>query len=131
MSHHIAKIIDVDGFRGDLYNDIAIIKLSEPFSSATPIKLNNDTNYPSEALTPLTVIGFGATSEGGRVSSVLRELDTYFETIENCQEHYPDVEAGTQVCGDVDFEGDCQGNLSSLKHIVGRLSSLILRNLLT
>jgi secreted trypsin-like serine protease len=104
----VSSYIRFIGARGDVYNDIAILKLTEP-STVEPIKLNNDTNYPSERLTPLTVIGFGATSEGGRVSSVLKELDTFFETIDNCQINYPDVEEGTHVCGDVDFQGDCQG----------------------
>lgn len=94
---------------GDLFNDVAILKLSEP-SSATPVELNRDINYPSEISTPLKVIGFGATAEGGSPSSILQELSTFYETIETCQTNYPDVEHGTHICGDVDNKGDCQGD---------------------
>jgi hypothetical protein len=87
---------------------VAVLKLSGS-SAATPIKLNSNVSYPSTSGTPLKVIGFGATSEGGRLSTVLKKLDTFLETISNCQVNYPDVEFGTHVCGNVENEGDCQG----------------------
>lgn len=93
---------------GDLFNDMAILKLAES-SDATPIQLNSDVNYPSTVGTPMTVIGYGAVSEGGRVSDVLKKLGTFFQTTDTCQGNYPNVEFGTHVCGNVDDSGDCQG----------------------
>jgi hypothetical protein len=87
---------------------VAVLKLSGS-SGATPIKLNSNVSYPSISGTPLTVIGFGATSEGGMLSGTLKKLGTHFETISNCKANYPAVEFGTHVCGDVDNAGDCQG----------------------
>ena len=96
------------GRGGDLFNDVAVLKLAGS-SDVTPIKLNSDINYPSVAGTPMTVIGYGRVSEGGRVSQVLKKLGTFFQTIESCQGTYPNVEFGTHVCGNVDNSGDCQG----------------------
>ena len=96
------------GSGGDLFNDMAILKL-EGSSDATPITLNSNINYPSTEGTPMTVIGYGAVSEGGRVSSVLKKLGTFFQTTDTCQDTYPNVEFGTHVCGNVDDAGDCQG----------------------
>lgn len=59
---------------------------------------------------PLQVIGFGVTSEGGQLSTVLKKLDTAFETIDTCQLTYLNVEQGTHICGNVDGAGDCQGD---------------------
>ena len=92
----------------DLFNDVAVLKLSGR-SDATPILVNPDTNFPSEVGTPLRVVGYGATSEGGSVSNVLKKLDTSFESISTCRENYPDVQDGVHVCGNVDNAGDCQG----------------------
>ncbi|CAB9506100.1 Plasminogen (Fragment) [Seminavis robusta] len=97
------------GASGDLFNDVAVLKLSTS-SSATPIKLNSNLNYPSTSGSPLQVVGFGATKEGGSTSNVLKKLGTYFQTIESCQGNYGNVEFGTHVCGNVDNEGDCQGD---------------------
>lgn len=90
-------------------NDVAVLKLARNATNVTPIALNNNIDYPSARLTPLNVIGFGATREGGSVSPVLKELGTFFETIESCQNTYPDVRKGVHVCADVANQGDCQG----------------------
>jgi len=97
------------GIRGDLFNDIAVLKLASN-STAQPVTLNSDINYPSVEGTPLTVIGYGATAEGGIASSALKKLGTFFQTTSTCQKNYPDVEFGTHVCGNVDDSGDCQGD---------------------
>lgn len=97
------------GKGGDLFNDVAILKLVAS-STATPVALNSNINYPSVSGTPLTVIGYGTTSEGGRVSNVLKKVGTFFQTTATCNNNYPDVELGTHVCGNVNNEGDCQGD---------------------
>lgn len=62
----------------------------------------------------MQVIGFGATSEGGSTSNVLKKLDTEFQRIASCQGTYPGVEFATHVCGNVDNAGDCQGEDNAL-----------------
>lgn len=100
----------------DLYNDVAVLKLAES-STAQPITLNSNTAYPFRRYTPLTVIGFGTTREGGSTSNVLKKLDTFFETIPECKKNY-DVEFGTHVCGDVNNAGDCQGLLQNISDYI-------------
>lgn len=97
------------GTGGDLFNDVAVLKLSGS-SSVSPILLNRDVNWPSTEGEPLRVVGYGATSQGGPVSNVLKKMDTAFYSISTCQANYPNVESGTHVCGNVDNEGDCQGD---------------------
>ena len=92
----------------DLFNDVAVLKLSAS-SAATPVKLNSDISYPSNSGTPLNVIGFGTTSEGGSLSNVLKKLGTFFVPINTCDNNYPAVEFGTHLCANVDNQGDCQG----------------------
>jgi len=92
-----------------LFSDVAVLKLSAA-STVTPIALNSDTSFPSTAGTPMTVIGFGVTSEGGQASSVLKKLGTFFVPISTCQTKYPDVRSDFHVCGDVTNAGDCQGD---------------------
>lgn len=98
----------------DLYNDVAVLKLSGS-SSVSPILLNRDVNWPSTEGEPLRVVGYGATSQGGPVSNVLKKMDTAFYSISTCQANYPNVESGTHVCGNVDNEGDCQGTFNEMK----------------
>lgn len=88
---------------------MAVLKLDSS-SSASLIHLNSNKSYPAVRNTPLTVIGFGATSENGDTSNVLKKLGTFFETIDNCKLNYPEVEKNVQLCADVDNQGDCQGD---------------------
>lgn len=55
------------------------------------------------------MIGFGATSEGGSESNVLKQVETYFVTISNCSDNYNVVE-GTNLCANAGNQGDCQGD---------------------
>lgn len=98
-----------------LMNDVAIIKLKNPIditsAGVSAIKVNNDTSYPSTPGTPLTVIGFGLTSNEGSTASALQKLTTSFVSIENCQETYSAtvVNPEDHICADVSNAGGTLG----------------------
>jgi trypsin len=55
-------------------NDIMLLKLDGPVIITTPVVWERSITAPSSGET-LTVMGFGATSEGGYLSSTLRQVD--------------------------------------------------------
>lgn len=82
-------------------NDIMLIKLNEevPFS---PVSINFNDNNPVEGSNAvLTVIGFGATSEGGAGSSRLKEVDVNYVDPDRCDEMYGgfgDIKRNIMLC---------------------------------
>ena len=111
-----------------LLNDVAIIKLKEPIdttsSLVSTIAFNNDTAYPSTPGTPLTVIGFGLTSDG-KTADALQMLTTSFVSIDNCQETYSAsvVNPEDHICADVKNAG---GKRRIFAHVVFLLLLLLL-----
>ncbi|CAB9515508.1 Trypsin delta/gamma-like protein CG30031 [Seminavis robusta] len=97
-----------------LMNDVAIIKLKNPVTDTSKlIAINGDSSYPSTSGTPLTVIGFGLTSNsGGDVSTSLQKLETDFVTIDECVDTYSEkvVTPDSHICADVRGAGDCNGD---------------------
>ena len=78
------------------YNDIMLIKLASP-SSAPLQQLNFDPNFPADG-TPATIIGFGATSEGGDPSFQLLETTNNIESFQNCNDFYGFIMNDIQIC---------------------------------
>ena len=59
-------------FQG-LYNDVAVLTLSEEVTVSSYVTLNEDASYPSTRGQSLTAIGFGRTSGGGSASATLKK----------------------------------------------------------
>lgn len=51
------------GWTSYLYDDLLLLKISPAVTSITPVELNFDPSIPSAKLPPLTIIGFGYTTD--------------------------------------------------------------------
>ena len=94
-------------------NDIMLLKLSSPVPSfIQPVPFETSSNSPSNREV-LTVMGFGATSEGGDGSSVLMQVDVKHVDDNTCIAQYgQDVEMDVMFCAGVTGGGkdSCQGD---------------------
>lgn len=85
----------------NLNNDIMLIKLKEEVSFP-PVSINfNDTNPVEGSNAVLTVIGFGATSEGGSGSTRLKEVNVNYVDADQCDEMYGgrgSIKRDTMLC---------------------------------
>ena len=82
-------------------NDFALLRLSQPVNldSTTFLSISDDSgsNSPSDG-TPLTVIGLGATSEGGPGSNILLEVDVDVVDLGTCNQSYGNVNGEVMFC---------------------------------
>jgi trypsin len=91
--------------------DIMIVKLASP-SSAPVIQLNQNVDAPIDG-TPVTVMGFGTTSEGGAVSTDMLKVDVTAYAFGVCEANLGvQLFPATQICaGDIAGGRDsCQGD---------------------
>jgi len=96
--------------RGALENDVALLKiLTTCLPTPVSAKLNNDPTFPSTTGTPLTVIGFGRTRDGGDTSNFLQRLDVDYIAESECLSGDPLA----KLCADKDGAGSCQGDSGS------------------
>jgi secreted trypsin-like serine protease len=83
-------LVKSDYVQADLGSDIALLELFEPLTLGDNISAIGRTTPDDEAATlnpdgpDLTTSGFGATRQGGRVSSTLNFVDVPFITSEEC-----------------------------------------------
>lgn len=66
-------------------NDFLLIKLSTPVTNAKLVKVNENQSLPADG-SPVTVAGWGATSEGGNLSNVLLEVSVNTMSNVACQQ---------------------------------------------
>jgi len=94
-------------------NDYMILKLNEPvdISVYQPIKLNDNANVPPTN-EMLTVIGFGATSEGGSGSNKLQKVAVPTNSNQQCQSQYSGIDERIHLCAGFQQGGkdSCQGD---------------------
>jgi trypsin len=94
--------------------DFMLLKLGNPVTSPnlTPIAVNSVGSNPANN-DVLTVIGFGATSEGGNGSSRLKEVNVNYIDYETCNDLYGgDIVDSVMLCAGVPGGGkdSCQGD---------------------
>ena len=78
-------------------NDFMIVKLDREVKAA-PVKLNSNPNNPT-VNAPLTVIGFGRTSEGGSSSDRLKEVTVPYVSHDKCRGVYGStIQEATMLC---------------------------------
>lgn len=69
-------------------NDLAIMKLERVVADAVVVKLNTDSNVPSESGEELLLLGWGSLTDGEtapiQTSSVLQEAPTKYVPFEEC-----------------------------------------------
>mmetsp|Transcript_10574 Transcript_10574/g.17808 ORF Transcript_10574/g.17808 Transcript_10574/m.17808 type:complete len:322 (+) Transcript_10574:1181-2146(+) len=91
--------------------DFIVLKLNSPVSNK-PIRLNRSINNPSDN-EDITVIGFGATSEGGDGSNILQEVKVQAVPHSTCVSQYgKDIKRAIHLCAGVSGGGkdSCQGD---------------------
>ena len=79
-----------------------LVKLSQP-AATTPIKINFDPLFPADGADS-TVIGYGATSEGGSSSFVLQKVSIPIVSYDQCDGFWNKLEATTQICTGMYFQ---------------------------
>ncbi|GGK09839.1 trypsin [Pilimelia anulata] len=87
--------------------DWAVIKLSQPITNIAPVAVPTDSKY--DATPTFRAMGWGATSEGGSGTTLLREVDLPYIADEKC----PDSVGKAEICaGDLQKGGidTCQGD---------------------
>lgn len=91
--------------------DFIILKLDQPVEQK-PIRLNRSINNPSDG-EDITVIGFGATSEGGGGSDILQEVKVQAVPHSTCVSQYGnEIKREIHLCAGVSGGGkdSCQGD---------------------
>ena len=97
-----------------MVNDFMVIKLATSFPNLQVASLNGNSNTPSGSDAVVT-IGYGATSEGGSQSSVLREVTINYvdhSTCNGASSYAGEIDEATMICAGVDGGGkdSCQGD---------------------
>lgn len=92
-------------------NDFAIIKLSKPVYSIKPILLNGDSLQPGTGDT-VTVVGVGASYEGGPTTVVLNQVSVQVTSTNVCNADYSGLITSSMFCAGSQFGGkdSCQGD---------------------
>lgn len=97
-----------------LVNDVGLLKLAPSlFCSPTSVTLNRDDDFPSQNGQPLTVLGFGRTTDDGGPSGVLKRLVVDFVGNAECAANDGDFEEEVKICADKEGAGTCQGDSGS------------------
>jgi trypsin len=115
-SHAIERVIVHPQYNGGTIDwDFALLKLATPSRFAPVALQDREIEIPEEAsAAPLsTVIGFGATSEGGPQSDVLLKVEKPLVSHARCAEGYGADEITDQmICAGLDEGGkdSCQGD---------------------
>jgi len=93
-------------------SDISVLKLTKP-SSQAPVKVAGtaDRNIWSPGVME-TIVGWGATEEGGDLPDILQEAQVPITTDDYCADAYSDFDAQTMVCAGFPQGGvdTCQGD---------------------
>jgi trypsin len=91
--------------------DVMLVKLSTP-STAPLQRINFDPNFPPVG-SPVTVIGYGLTTEGGTAASpILLQTENNVLSYDDCQSYYGTISEERMICmGDSAGGRDaCQGD---------------------
>ncbi|MFZ4516605.1 MAG: S1 family peptidase [Acidimicrobiia bacterium] len=91
------------------YQDLALLKLTTPVTTITPLALNTDTNFPYTP-TPLKVFGWGKTSTNGSTSDRLLRGDVTLDPTCGSWSDYSDFNPSSFVCS--------QGTTATTKLII-------------
>jgi trypsin len=96
---------------GTFNNDIALIKVSSSFTLNSRVATTSVRGLPGSG-SQLTVIGWGATREGGGGANTLRKVNVSLQSSSSCSSAYPGQITGNMFCaGEVNGGKDsCQGD---------------------
>jgi secreted trypsin-like serine protease len=114
---HVMRIISHQSYVDATHdNDIALLKLLDdapadlkPSMPATAA-LDNTMNQPNSSV---TVIGWGATQEGGNTTPTLREVTIKVQPSSDCEQNYRQVIPGVKITGNMFCAGTPEGGKDS------------------
>ena len=86
----------LNSFKLKFFVDIMLVKLRRP-SDVTPQQMNFDPSFPADGI-EATVIGFGATVEGGSSSFTLQQVAIPIVSFDACDGFWNKLDKATQVC---------------------------------
>jgi len=107
-------------------HDMSLLRLSQPLAFTDhiqPVCLPLDETDLLVEGTPMYVTGWGATSEGGPVSSQLRQVVVPSLNMSHCEKEYPKQVDDTMICAGRKGVDSCQGDSGGplvTKHSDGR-----------
>lgn len=102
---------DYNAFTSD--NDIALLRLAHPANIDARVNTIELGPLPTTPLgAPLTVVGWGTTTFGGTISTILLETSVPLRTDTDCHSAYPGEITNTMFCAGFDGGGtdSCQGD---------------------
>ena len=112
-------------------NDLALLQLASP-AQVTPLTIAGPADTAIQALNaPVTVSGWGNTSEDGTVSDELRYVRLHVFSQSACNGYYGGISATKQVCagskraGEDSCQGDSGGPLSTGTGTAARLVGIV------
>lgn len=93
------------------FEDIMLVKLSEPVLDVDLVELNFDRNVPADG-DPVTVIGFGDTEPDGTFSSILLETQVEVVPFFDCNSYFGAIVDELMICAGTETGGrdSCQGD---------------------
>jgi trypsin len=101
---HTGQVVDIlrviphpSYVNGNALNDVLLVQLWNA-SDITPFDYNRDPEFPGAMTEPLTIMGFGTTRENGTVSPVLRTVDVFAFSYNDCLKTYPNAVDALQLC---------------------------------
>lgn len=95
---------------GGLVNDVALLKLSQPLKGVPVLPLVDAVSQVAPG-TPVKGMGWGTTSEGGRLSPILLEVDLNLVSLDEASQVYPGLSEGHLAAGVPGGGRDtCQGD---------------------
>lgn len=133
--HSVEKIIKHENYRicpqGIPCNDIAVMKLNEPFkldATRQPISMFKQFEESTEGSNTI-LTGWGSSEEGGGQSEVLKTVQVQIVSKKNCYEAYKHLRGipEGQICAAVPEGGKdtCQGDSGGPVAVKGRLAGIV------
>lgn len=107
----VSRIIAHPNYSSAQVPDVALLKLSRN-STRTPVDLVQPGSNSATAGTTATVIGWGATSDGGNGTPRLQEVSLPIVSYNSCQNSYGQIDQDLEICAGLARGGrdSCQGD---------------------
>jgi len=117
QSRTVSQVLRHPNYNANTFaNDIALMRLSTPLNFDTYVQ---PANIPSASFSPaanLVVAGWGTTSSGGSLSSILLKVTVPLVSTAVCQQAYgSDIRAG-MLCAGTGGRDSCQGDSGGPLH---------------
>jgi len=117
QTRSVSRIISHPNYNANTYaNDIALMQLSSPFTTDTWTRAANLPASGAGVSGNLVVAGWGTTSSGGSLSSILLKVTVPFVTTAVCQQGYGNQIVAGMICAGTGGRDSCQGDSGGPLH---------------